>query len=366
MKILLNFSNLKIGGGLQVAHSFLYGLKDEKKHEFCVVLSEVLYDQIILNSFDSKRFQFHKYQKKITLKSVLLGKDDFLNVLEQGFKPTVVFSLFGPTYWRPKSKHIVGFAKPQYIYRDSPFFYGMSIKSKFFLKFKEVLHLRDFQKNADILISENKDVSLRLGKIFSKKEIFTVSNYYNQVFDHPENWDETINLPPFKGISLLTLSANYPHKNLKIIPQVLKALQEIDADLKFRFIVTLKDLPDYLISEAIVNVGQVRIEQCPHLYNQVNAVFIPTLLECFTATYPEAMRMGKPILTSDLPFARGICGSSAIFFDPLNPEDIARKIVDLSSNENLHSHLVKDGFDQLKNFDNYLDRTKKYLEIITS
>lgn len=38
---------------------------------------------------------------------------------------------------------------------------------------------------------------------------------------------------------------------------------------------------------------------------------MPSLLECFTATYPEAMRMERPIVTTDLAFAQGLCGEAA-------------------------------------------------------
>ena len=57
------------------------------------------------------------------------------------------------------------------------------------------------------------------------------------------------------------------------------------------------------------------ISECPSLYRQSTFAFQPTLLECFTATYPEAMRSGKPIVTPDLEFARGLCGGAAVYYD---------------------------------------------------
>lgn len=70
-----------------------------------------------------------------------------------------------------------------------------------------------------MLITENVDVSERLGSKLPHKKIYTVTNYYNQVFDNKEKWINDIQLPPFDGISLLTIAANYPHKNLDIIPR---------------------------------------------------------------------------------------------------------------------------------------------------
>ena len=46
MNILINCSNLKFGGGLKVAHSFLNEVKKGyKQHKFIVVLYSNLYDQ---------------------------------------------------------------------------------------------------------------------------------------------------------------------------------------------------------------------------------------------------------------------------------------------------------------------------------
>src|SRR5690606_31883324 len=106
--------------------------------------------------------------------------------------------------------------------------------------------------------------------------------------------------------------------------------------------------------------------ECPSLYRQSDFMFLPTLLECFTATYPEAMCMDTPILTSDLPFARSICGSAAEYFNPLSPKDIGDKIFNLSHDTVKVEELIKMGRKQLLLFDNSKQRADKYLKIITS
>ena len=55
-------------------------------------------------------------------------------------------------------------------------------------------------------------------------------------------------------------------------------------------------------------------------------MFLPTFLECFSASYAEAMLMKKPIITSNLGFAQNVCKDAAVYFDPCNPEDIIDKI----------------------------------------
>jgi len=371
MNILINCSNLRIGGGLQVAHSFLYQIRSASEHRFVVVLSSILRTQITPSDFPNN-FVFIVYDINPKWYKTILGFDSHLSTIETKENIDVVFSVFGPTYWKPKSKHIVGYAKPQYVYGDSPFFKQLSLLSRVKLKVKAIIHLFDFSKNSTVIITENADVSKRLRNILTNKQIETVTNCYNQVFDTPSNWIQDIQLPTFDGITLLTVSANYPHKNLSVIPKVIESLNmKKAANLDFRFVVTLSSddfdyIPDTDIRSRILTIGKVGVAQCPSLYKQCDYVFLPTLLECFTATYPEAMRMEKPLLTSNLNFATGLCEDAALYFNPLDPDDIADKILMLATNPELVGSLIHKGKKQLKEYDTYIERAQKYLNLITA
>lgn len=369
MNILINCSNLKIGGGLQVAHSFIYEIKKNSAHKFTVVCSSALFSQIDIEQFP-QNIKFHNYDIKASPIKSVSGKDKFMSNIVKNENIETVFSVFGPTYWKPSVKHLVGYAKPHYVYTDSPFFKNLSKSASFKLAIKKFFHLLDFKNNNDELITENADVSDRLRKIIPRKKVSTVTNYYNQIFDNSKEWKNDLKLPVFEGFTLLTVSANYPHKNLNIIPEVAKYLHINFKNFKFRFVVTLpeKTLGDNFekaISDHIIYVGKTDVAQVPFLYSQTDATFLPTLLECFTATYPESMRMEIPILTSDLNFARGLCEKAALYFDPLNIKDIAEKIYLLANDAGLKNSLIENGKRQLKTYDNYDQRASKYLELIT-
>lgn len=368
MKILINCSNLKVGGGIQVAHSFLNEISKNNEHEYHVVLSEKLNEQIDRSVFLSN-FTFQVYSIKPTIFKALLGNDSKLAAIEKTFKPNRVFSVFGPTYWKPKAKHICGFAKPHYVYKESPFFKTLSFKESLKLRFLEFFHMYSFQNHTNVLITENEDVTTRL---FNKlnKETHTVSNYYNQVFLDQTKWDNSINLSDESCFKFVTISANYPHKNLEILKKVIPILLSEYTDEKFKFYLTIsKDdfggFPEE-INESIIFLNNVSINQCPNLYSQCDFLFLPTLLECFSASYCEAMKMKKPIATSNLSFAKGICRDAAVYFDPMNPIDIAKTIYNLAKNKNKQQELVNKGLERLKVFDDSKQRAKKYLQIITS
>jgi glycosyltransferase involved in cell wall biosynthesis len=366
MNILINCSNLNRGGALQVAHSFLNYIKNNTEYHFIVVFTDELKSQINLSEFNN-RFKFFTYSISLGA-NFLKGNVFFLDRLVIDHNISIVFSIFGPTYWRPKIKHVVGYAKPQYIYTDSPFFSILSTKAKSILKLKKFIHLRDFNINADVLITENEDVTIKLKNIFPSKPIFTVTNFYNQVFDSPHMWDRSVNLGHFDGFTFLTVAANYPHKNINIISDVVNVLSKFHPEFKFRFILTI-DESEFLAKNSfsknnIVFLGKVKINQLPYLYSQVNFVFLPTLLECFSAAFPEAMKMCKPILTSDLDFSKGLCGNAAVYFDPLNPVDIVKKILFLANDESLKKYLIDMGLQRLSSFDNYSIRASKYFTIL--
>ncbi len=367
MKILVNCSTLKKGGVLQVAHSFVSELVERTDHEYFFVFSSLLRKDFQGYRMDDE-LHFHTYDIKPTITKALTGRDKKLDSIFAKVKPDIVFSLFGPTYWKPRSLHVCGFAKPGFIYTESPFMQNMSIVRKLRYRLLRLLQMNDFKNFNDAIITETNDVSNRLSQMVPSKPIYTVSNTYNQVFDHPESWDTNVGLPFFDGVTLLSITANYRHKNLVMIPDVVRYIANKYPTFKFRFVLTLRKeelkIADEDMLKHVVFLGRVSIYQCPTLYTKSDLMFMPTLLECFSATYPEAMKMGTPILTSDMPFARDVCGDAAIYFDPLSPESIGEAIYRLAADKELMAELSLKGQKRLSHFNDSKERTQKYIEII--
>ena len=118
-------------------------------------------------------------------------------------------------------------------------------------------------------------------------------------------------------------------------------------------------------TDYLKNLGPISSKECPQHYNNADALFLPTLLECFTASYPEAMVMKRPILTSNLAFARQICGEgNALFFDPLNDVDIADKIEQIVNDSSLFEKLVSNGSKRVKEFLSSEQRAQAYVSIL--
>ncbi len=366
-KIIVNTTNLVKGGAVQVALSFLEELKEWGTDEYFVFLSTPVSAQLDLETFPGN-FAFYDFPispaRLLTRWRIVCR----FNELEREINPDVVFTVFGPSYWRPRSPHIMGFALVWAINPDS---IAYTILGKVALLRMKLInfHAKYFVKrDGDFFIGETSDVKKRMVRYnwADEDQIFVVGNTCHKVFSEIHGKFEIAIYP--EDFRFITISAMYEHKNLTIIKDVLPYLRS--SKIRCRFYLTLPEdvfaLEFYGCDDMVTNIGQVSINQCPAVYEQCHALFLPTLLECFSASYPEAMKMELPILTSDLDFAHAICGDAAEYFDPLNPEDIARKIESIINNADLRNKLVNNGKKRLGTFPSAQQRASMYLDICKS
>jgi glycosyltransferase involved in cell wall biosynthesis len=81
---------------------------------------------------------------------------------------------------------------------------------------------------------------------------------------------------------------------------------------------------DLIRSGYLSPVGPKYDDELIALYRSVDACIFPSICESFGHPLVEAMAMRKPLICSDLPFAREICGDYAVYVDPQRPEDLLR------------------------------------------
>lgn len=369
MRVLINASNLKKGGGVQVALSLIEEFSSYSTFDFHLVVSDAVYKQLNLDSLKCN-FSISRYNLYPTVIKSIFGYDSFLSNVEKEFKPDWVFTVFGPSYWVPKSKHLMGYAKPHFLYKDSPFFRIISLKEKISVFILKQLFFINLSKQKNFYWVETEDVKIRLAQYLSidLKRIHVVSNTCHSIFNKSVPVSHAKYDIFFSNVSckkLVTISANYLHKNLGIINRVVPILKQKKIQLKFYLTLNNDEFETFNFdNDYVVNLGPVEIVDCPYLYSKVDFLFLPTLLECFSASYVEAMKMNIPILTSDLSFARGICGNAAEYFDPLDEVDVVNKIINLMVNEDLVEKLINNGKMKLGEFLSSKERAEKISTII--
>ncbi|MCW3159869.1 glycosyltransferase [Chryseobacterium oryctis] len=374
MNLVINTTTLSGTGVTQVAVSFIYECIGFPENIYHVFLSKTVSKEIDVYDFPDN-FHFYQFENHplYGLKGFSVRKQ--LRKLEKLINPDIVFSVFGPSCWTPQTKHVTGFANSYYVYPESPFFKKISFKDVLRINLMKIAHRFFLKRNGKYFICETDDMSKRLSAFLdiSKSDIFTVSNTYNRYFEENaiSSKKHLLPVPEENEYRFLSLASFDIHKNLTIINEIVPILNDRKLGKNVKFVLTVD--PDkyerYFSDEAkakIINLGRVDVKDCPQLYSECNALFLPTLIESFSANYPEAMKMGVPILTSHYSFAKSICENAALYFDPLDAKDIQSKIEDIITNENLSELLIENGKQRIKAFGNAEIRAKRYLDVFKS
>lgn len=372
MNVVINATTLNKGGALQVAYSVVNELMLIKSdHSFLVLCSPAFFEQLknfkLPSNFSYKLINTSP-ARLLTRKAV----NKKLNEIVIDFEAEVVLTVFGPSYWRPQVKHICGFADGWCYYPKTIAYSKLRFIDKIKRKLLSVYKLHHLKKEVDFLFIETDDARVRLKDIldYDANKIVTVNNTYSDIYNTKNSNGSSILDKRKKGeIRFLMLCANYPHKNITILNEIIPLLK--DKIQSFKFILTIpSDEIDRLISPGIsnwvTNIGPADVKDCLKLYNESDFLFLPTLLETFTATYPEAMKMRKLILTSDLPFAKDICGDSAIYFNPLDPNEIVNEIVKIINNPKKIKEIIEEGDRRVQIFPTAKERAEKLLQLCTN
>ena len=373
MKLIINTSHLSGTGVVQVAISFISECKNFSEHEYHVFMSKTIYSQLDIDIFPPN-FKFYKILHHPFYGWKGFKTRKYLKKLEKHITPDVVFSVFGPSYWKPQAKHLLGYAYPHYVYEESPLFQLLNFRDLLKIKIMKMIHCYSLKRDGSYYVCETTDVSSRLSKLLSvdPNQVFTVENTCNHYFWNYEQKKPKL-LPQNKNCEFrfLALCSPYTHKNLSIINSIVPLLRKRYPELNVKFVLSIgKQSVDKLfrddVKDYIIDIGTVNVADCPQVYAECHALFLPTLLECFSANYPEAMCMGKPILTSNLSFATVVCEDAALYFDPLDANFIVHQIKSIVEDNMLYESLVIKGKNRLRLLNTPNERAEKYLSICSS
>lgn len=88
---------------------------------------------------------------------------------------------------------------------------------------------------------------------------------------------------------------------------------------------------DLSVRDVIVELGEIPYRQLYHLYAQADVYVTPAYTETFAHPLVEAMASGVPIVASDIPVHREICGDAAVYFPRFSPQALAESIAEVIS-----------------------------------
>jgi glycosyltransferase involved in cell wall biosynthesis len=107
---------------------------------------------------------------------------------------------------------------------------------------------------------------------------------------------------------------------------------------------TEKDYKNILFTDFVSN------EERDWLFTQCAAYVFPSLMEGFGLPGLEAMGYGAPVASSNATCLPEVYGEAAHYFDPNNPNDMARAINDILTDMALRDTLIKNGYKQIAKY----------------
>lgn len=186
---------------------------------------------------------------------------------------------------------------------------------------------------------------------FTKISNDRISVIYEAAEAKPSNLVPYDNLP-FKEF-ILYVGQQPDYKNIRRLMQAHQKVVEVKPNLGLVLVgrmnpdtVANKDWADKQGYKNIHFTGFIEDGERDWLFTKASAYVFPSLMEGFGLPPLEAMAYGTPVISSSASCMPEILGGAAEYFDPLNIDDMATKILAVTSNNALREDLITRGYSQ--------------------
>jgi glycosyltransferase involved in cell wall biosynthesis len=173
-------------------------------------------------------------------------------------------------------------------------------------------------------------------------------------------WYGAIQLPPIRPRPYFAYVGNIkPYKNLgRLVEAFLKIKDRIPQDLvivgQSEGLITGESAEFFErvrgAGDRIHLTGFVSHQELLSLVGHAHALIMPSLYEGFGLPPIEAMAAGVPVVAARAASLPEVCGDSGLYFDPLEVDDIAAKLVMIASDAELCRQLREKGLNHSRLF----------------
>ena len=299
-----------------------------------------------------------------------------IRALEGQLRPDVVYSISSPCYIAFRTPEVMRFANAWVTNPTGNAWAALSLRQKARMYFYCAVQRR-LLRRARYVVTQTETVRKGLLRIthLPPSHVCVVPNVLPQAFQELEA-APAARTPGLYDVACV--AAPVPHKNLKIIPQVLRELSRIMPQSRFRFHVTIpqghplwaameKELRAGGLEGAVVNHGFCTQRELAGIYRACQFCFLPSHLETFSASSLEAMHFGLFIVASDYEFNHDVIGPAGLYFSPTDAADAACRIADIAQSPALQETLSLRMKKQLSCFSDYqksFESTVAYLKSV--
>lgn len=348
-----------MGGGIQAASSFITTIMANRAQDsldWRIVVSKAIAQQLAILgvSLCPERDTVWPISPAKSRQSRAQLKD---YVISNGIDG--VFTFFGPAYVDFPVTHICGVADGWVTHSDFEAFRTIPSWLGRLKMLAVCIYKGYWLRRADAWFVEQEAAKIGLNKRLGIP-LDRVHVIGNNCAAHYRSGDNRKSLDNAGETRVLVFASYYPNKNLESIPAIAAATARAGRRDVVFILTIAQDQPELkgIIAAAsalgvagqIKNIGPVNLADGPALYNACDILLMPSVLETFSAVYPEAMQMGVPVVTVDKAFARAICGDAALYYSSTDPDEAAACIVSLLTDARLNESMVLAGKARLASF----------------
>lgn len=375
MRIAVNtISTKKIAGGAyQIAYNFLMEtLKPQEGIEWYYITSSDV-DEAVGMHFESQRGKrYFVFPTQPDFKGSYKRVKKELAQWEDEYKPDIIYTISSPCYFTFKTTEVMRFANAWITNPNKESWSVLPWKKWLKMRLYRIAQIRLLRK-AKFIVTQSETVKNGLIKCTGLREnhIRVVPNVLPKVFSTASVNHKVKD----EFVDVICAAAHSPHKNLEIIPEVLRALKEKHQITNVRFHLTITGDTQVVqrmvelsraigLEDNIINHGRCSQQQLCDIYNQVDFCFLPSLLETFSASSLEAMYFGLCIVATNFDFNREIMEDAGLYYKPMDAEDAADKIAMLVNNKDLCRELQEKMPGRLALFNDYGNHFKGIVDFL--
>ena len=189
-------------------------------------------------------------------------------------------------------------------------------------------------------------------------DIYSIPDSRVEVIHHgvdPEFFAVLRSGTPPKFPYILCVSTLHPHKNIE---RLIRAYARGRRDRRlvlagmrgFHTNAIVALIEQLSLKDSVLITGWLGRQELLALYANADAFVYPSTFEGFGMPVLEALAAGIPTACSAIPPLREVAGDAVIFFDPLDPAEIARALVRVTTDETVRKRLAQAGPERAKPF----------------
>uniref|UniRef100_A6VTG0 Glycosyl transferase group 1 n=1 Tax=Marinomonas sp. (strain MWYL1) TaxID=400668 RepID=A6VTG0_MARMS len=374
MKILFNCTSNTVGGGAKNAAIFIKFAIENKDFLWEFAVSTKVKAILEMWKVDcSKMYLFESSPAKNR------GSRRRLRELSEFLDVDLVYTMAGPAYVNFPCKHVLGMSEPYVSHAG----WAEICKGRSLFKAIKTVGLTAykafFANKADFWVFQTdyskKSFSNRY--FISPEKTVTIYNAIDMnIVEYFEN-RHVKGISNGKEVIVLCPGGPYAHKALDTIPYLAKKLDYNYKDISFKFLLSIdessdewlkiKRLSEQLnISNKVNTTGSYNYANVNSVLEQADIIYVPSILETFSASYIEAFASKVPLVCADREFSKDVCGNAAVYLDPYNYEMASEHFVDLINSPEKQVELINNGLLRLSLYGDQKLRFEKVINYLNS